>query len=167
MTAPAALTDVDWSTWTPQVRATLLFVVRDGQILLIRKKRGLGAGKVNGPGGKLDPGETPAQCAVREVEEELGVTPLRPRRMGTLCFQFTDGLALHVVVFVAPDCHGEAVETDEAVPLWTPLDAIPYDEMWADDRVWVPHVLAGRSVSLRAVFDDDAMLDHALDVAPG
>ena len=40
-----------------------------GQVLLIRKKRGLGAGKINGPGGKLDPGETFAQTAVREVQE--------------------------------------------------------------------------------------------------
>ena len=164
--SPRTLHDVDWAAWTPAVRATLLFVVRDGQILLIRKKRGLGAGKINGPGGKLDPGETAEQAAVREVEEELGVTPLRPRRCGTLRFQFTDGLALQVAVFVAPDCLGEARETDEAVPLWTPVDAIPYDQMWADDREWVPHVLAGRTVALRAVFDGDAMLDHALEVAP-
>jgi 8-oxo-dGTP diphosphatase len=165
MTAPRRLSDVDWRAWTPQVRATLLFVVRDHQILLIRKKRGLGAGKVNGPGGKLDPGETPRACAIREVQEELGVTPLDPRPCGELSFQFTDGLALHVAVFIAPECDGQAHETDEAVPLWTPLDAIPYDEMWADDRVWLPHALAGRTVRLRAVFDGDQMLDHALELA--
>ena len=64
----------DWTTWTPTLRATLLFLVKDGQVLLIRKKRGLGAGKINGPGGKIDPGETPEQCAVRETQEELGIT---------------------------------------------------------------------------------------------
>ena len=56
---------IDWSTWQPQMLATLLFIFRDGEVLLIRKKRGLGAGKINGPGGKIDPGETPEQCAVR------------------------------------------------------------------------------------------------------
>lgn len=157
-----AFDDVDWDAWQPQVRATLLFVVRDGRILLIHKKRGLGAGKINGPGGKIDPGEEAMACAVREVEEELGVTPVDVSARGTLAFQFTDGLALHVRVFVASDCRGEAVETDEAVPLWTPVDAIPYDEMWADDRVWLPHLLAGRRVALRALFDGDAMLGHTL-----
>lgn len=44
--------------WTPDILATLMFVVQDGKILLIRKKRGIGAGKVNGPGGKFEPGET-------------------------------------------------------------------------------------------------------------
>ena len=166
MTAPHRLTDVDWTTWTPHVRATLLFVVRQGEILLIRKKRGLGAGKVNGPGGKLDPGETLRDCAIREVKEELGVTPLDPRRCGELSFQFTDGLALHVAVFLASDCAGIATETDEAAPLWTPLDAIPYDEMWADDRVWLPHALAGHSVRLRAIFEGDVMLDHSFEHHP-
>ena len=70
-----SLEDVDWERWEPRQRATLLFVVRRDEILLIHKKRGLGAGKINGPGGRLEPGETPLACAIREVEEELCVTP--------------------------------------------------------------------------------------------
>ncbi|MBT4161861.1 MAG: NUDIX hydrolase, partial [Gammaproteobacteria bacterium] len=45
---------IDWENWEPEEVATLLFVVRDGRVLLIRKKRGLGAGKINGPGGRLE-----------------------------------------------------------------------------------------------------------------
>ena len=69
------VTDLDWSTWQPDDRATLLFVVHADRILLIEKKRGLGAGKINGPGGRIEPGESPRQAAVREVQEEVGVTP--------------------------------------------------------------------------------------------
>ena len=157
---------VDWSTWTPTVRATLLFVWRDGELLMIRKKRGLGAGKINGPGGKLDPGETPQQAAVREVVEEVGVEPVHPVERGLLRFQFVDGLRLQVHVFTAPDCTGTLHETDEALPLWVPVDAVPYDEMWADDRVWLPRMLAGEWVELDAVFDGDAMLEHHLSTRP-
>lgn len=145
------------------MRATLLFVVRGDHLLLIRKKRGLGAGKINGPGGRIEPGESAADCAVREVQEELGVTPLDPEERGELRFQFVDGLALHVRVFIAYAHAGEPVETDEAIPLWTPVHAIPYDEMWADDVLWLPELLAGRRFALRAIFDGDAMLDHALE----
>ena len=56
--------EIDWQSWRPQIRATLVFVVNNGQVLLIRKKRGLGAGKINGPGGKIDPGETILQAAM-------------------------------------------------------------------------------------------------------
>ena len=154
--------DIDWSTWVAQDTATLLFVVRDGQVLLIRKKRGLGAGKINGPGGKLDPGESLQQCAVREVQEELGVTPTGLAYRGQHRFQFLDGYTLHCHVYVASDCEGEPVETPEAIPLWTALEAIPFDEMWADDRHWLPQVLAGQTVDGRYVFDAEDMVDLVL-----
>lgn len=149
---------VDWSSWQPRERATLLFVVRDGQVLLILKKRGLGAGKINGPGGRLDPGETPRDCATREVQEELRVTPTSVRDAGELLFQFVDGHSIHGYVFRADDCVGEPQETDEAEPRWTPVDQIPYDRMWADDALWMPHLLAGRYFLGRFLFDGDRMV---------
>lgn len=158
------LDDIDWPGWTPVDRATLLFVVRGDEILLIRKKRGLGAGKVNGPGGRLHDGEAPLEAAVREVEEELRVTPRGIREHGELRFQFVDGYSIHVWVFRAADCEGTAEETDEAVPLWTALEAIPYGEMWADDVHWLPHLIAGRRFDGRFLFDGDTMLDHSLTV---
>src|SRR5690349_13626070 len=128
---PRSLADVDWETWQPDDVATLLFV-RDGDsVLLIRKKRGLGAGKINAPGGRLEAGETPLQAAIREVEEEVCVTPLAPVAHGTLSFQFTDGYKLHAHVFVAHAHNGSPTETDEAVPFFCALDALPFDEMWA------------------------------------
>lgn len=162
MTPQHPIDSVNWSAWTPTIRATLLFVFRDGQVLLIRKKRGLGEGKINGPGGKLDPGETPVQAAVREVHEEVGVTVLDPIDRGILRFQFLDGLAMQVHVFTCVSSTGEPVETDEALPLWVAPGDMPYDEMWADDRHWLPEVLAGHNVELWAIFDGDAMLSHRL-----
>jgi 8-oxo-dGTP diphosphatase len=161
---PRAVEELDWQTWTPVDRATLLFVVRNGEILLIHKKRGLGAGKINGPGGRLHARETPIECAIREVEEELRVTPKGVRPCGEHKFQFLDGYSTHVFVFTATGCLGEPQETDEAVPLWTPLDGIPYDDMWEDDRIWLPLMLDGKSFVGRFLFDDDVMLDHRVDI---
>src|ERR1043165_611084 len=67
---------IDWLQWQPTQRANLCFVIRGRKILLIRKKRGLGAGKFNGPGGRIEDGETPLASAIRETEEEIGVTPI-------------------------------------------------------------------------------------------
>lgn len=152
--------DIHWPSWKAVDEATLLFVVRGGQVLLIRKQRGLGAGKINGPGGRIHAGETPLEAAVREVREEVCVTPHDIVECGELSFQFVDGYSIHVHVFRAAGCEGEATQTPEAIPLWTPLDAIPYDEMWADDRIWVPLMLAGTRFEGRFVFDGDTMLDH-------
>jgi 8-oxo-dGTP diphosphatase len=155
---------IDWEIWEPNMRATLVFVICDGQILLIRKKRGLGAGKVNGPGGKIDPGETPVQCAVREAQEELGITALEPEEIGVLHFNFVDGLAIQCHVFRATGYEGTAVETDEAIPLWTALDAIPLDEMWADDRLWIPHLVNRQQFRGYFEFDGEQMLRHRMDL---
>jgi 8-oxo-dGTP diphosphatase len=154
--------DIDWATWTPVDRATLVFVVRGAEILLIRKKRGLGAGKINGPGGRIEPGESFAACAVRETEEELLTTPAAPAPAGQLQFQFVDGYSIHVHVFRAADCDREPQETAEAVPIWAPVDAIPFDEMWEDDRIWLPSLLDDEPFHGRFLFDDDSMVDYEM-----
>lgn len=164
---PRTVDAVDWAVWTPVDRATLLFVIRDGQILLIRKKRGLGAGKVNGPGGRVEAGESPEQCALREVEEELGVIPTGLSFGGELAFQFVDAYSIHVHVYRATGCLGTARETEEAIPLWTPLAEIPYEEMWADDRLWLPLLLRREPFHGHFIFDGDKMLDYVLEQGKG
>jgi len=158
------LEDIDWANWQAVQLATLLFVVRDGKVLLIHKKRGLGAGKINGPGGRLNNGESPLQAAVREVQEELRVTPVGVEYCGELAFQFVEGLSIHVEVFRASDCEGEPEETDEAKPIWTPVDKIPFEQMWADDRLWIPLMLARQKFSGRFLFDGDTMLGHEIQI---
>jgi len=148
----------DWNQWQPRERATLCFVIRGAEILLIRKKRGLGAGKINAPGGRLEPGESAHEAAVRETQEELKVTPLDLEWRGELHFQFTDGYSLHCAVFFADGCLGEAVETEEAIPVWTPLERIPFEEMWADDIHWLPGAIEGRTFRGYFHFDGDKML---------
>ena len=155
---------IDWPAWTPTESANLCFVIREGRILLIRKKRGLGAGKINGPGGRLEKGETPEQSAVRETQEELGVTPLSLEAVGELFFHFVDGYKLHVVVFAAAGCQGEPHETDEAVPLWTDIADIPYPEMWQDDPYWLPLLIGRRRFRGYFTFDGDRMLDRKVEL---
>jgi 8-oxo-dGTP diphosphatase len=160
--APRKVAEIDWEGWTPRDVATLVFVVRAGEVLLMRKKRGLGAGKINGPGGRLEAGESPEACALREVREELGVTPLGLERAGENAFQFVDGYSIRVLVFRASGVRGDPRETAEGAPFWSPLAAIPYEEMWEDDRLWLPLVLEGRRFAGRYVFEGDAMLDFEL-----
>ncbi|MBF0288033.1 MAG: 8-oxo-dGTP diphosphatase [SAR324 cluster bacterium] len=150
--------NIDWNTWQPKENATLLFVIQGNNILLIHKKRGLGAGKINGPGGRLEPGESPYECAVREVQEELCITPFNLTQCGELRFQFIDGHSIHGYVFTASDYEGTPQETSEAIPIWSTIEKIPYDQMWEDDQYWVPWMLEGIYFDARFLFDEDTML---------
>lgn len=160
MTGIAKLADLDWNTWQARDPATLVFVGRGDEVLLINKKTGLGKGKINGPGGKVDPGETPEICAVRECQEELGITVSNLEYCGQHRFQFVDGYSIHVWVYRTRDFEGLPVETREARPLWVAMDDIPYDEMWEDDRLWIPMLLRGERFQTRWIFDGDSMLDY-------
>lgn len=151
-------TEVDWAHWQPGERATLLFVVKAGRILMIRKKRGLGAGKITGPGGRQEEGESMLACAERELFEEVAIQAFGIQERGTLSFQFTDGYALLVTVYSADDYRGTPSESEEALPFWVDVGAIPYPEMWVDDKLWMPLMLAGQPFSGRFLFEGDKML---------
>lgn len=157
-TSSGAPFTLDWPAWTPKERATLLFFRIGGKLLLILKKRGLGKGKFNAPGGRMEPGETPRDTAIRETREEVGLTPLDPVERGRLDFVFTDGYSLSCRVFTATAYTGTLAETDEAKPFWCDESAVPYANMWADDRLWLPKLLAGEPFHGRFIFEGDSML---------
>ena len=153
---------VNWDTWCPVHTATCIFVSEKDRLLLIRKKRGLGQGKINAAGGKLESGETPLECARREISEELGITVGQVTHSGENLFQFADGYSMHVHIFITDEYEGTPVETDEAIPLWVNRDDIPYSEMWEDDQLWVPLMLNQQPFKGYYIFEGDKMLDYNL-----
>ncbi|MCB9542911.1 MAG: 8-oxo-dGTP diphosphatase [bacterium] len=154
---------IDWARWTPQQTTTLLFVVADGMVVLMRKKRGLGAGRINAPGGRLEPGESARECAIRETREELRIDPRGVEAAGEVFFHAEDTPRIHCYLFTASGYEGTPSETDEAIPLTCPIDRIPYDEMWDDNRHWLPLVLAGERVTAYCTFYRERLVDHRVD----
>ncbi|MEI8092747.1 MAG: NUDIX domain-containing protein [Spirochaetales bacterium] len=147
-------------------KASLVWAFRqqDGrppEILLIHKKRGLGVGKVNAPGGRLETGESWPDAAARELKEETGtlVSAETLVEVADLSFRFLDGYELEVKAYFAGEPLGDPMETEEAAPFWCPVDSIPWQNMWKDDALWLPPCLAGKRVEAHFVFNEDAMLE--------
>jgi hypothetical protein len=69
-------------------------------------------------------------------------------------------------VFLTRLFSGEPSESDEMRPQWFDEAEIPYKTMWADDHIWLPHVLEGKSVlgHFRFAADENTLLDHELEV---
>jgi 8-oxo-dGTP diphosphatase len=160
---PDTVSAIDWRVWEPTERAVLSFIRDNGKLLLIHKKKGLGAGKINAPGGRIAPGEAPRQAAIRETIEEVHMEPKNPKKRGELFFQFKDGYKLHGEVFFSTEFTGTPVETEEAGPFWCDIDDIPYDEMWEDDRYWLPLALGGILFKAYFIFDNDRMVDKRIE----
>src|SRR5665213_1943911 len=116
---------------------TLLFLLEDNRILLAMKKRGYGADKWNGVGGKPEHNETISETAIRECQEEIGVKPLKFEEMATLVFtsaEHKEEFGQRVTVFICKTWEGKPIETEEMAPRWFSLDKIPYSKMWSDDK---------------------------------
>jgi len=139
----------------------LLRLTDDGrqQVLLGRKKTGLGLGRLVGPGGKLEPGESAAQAAVREIAEEVGLTVDVGdlELMGELTYPFPHKPAWSQKswVFRVHRWVGEPTESEELEPVWVDVAAIPFDQMWDDARYWLPATLAGNAVYATFQFGED------------
>ncbi len=159
---PKEVDRIDWERWRPDETAVLCFLRRGDEVLLIRKKRGLGAGKINAPGGRIEAGESAAEAAIRETQEEIGVTPHDPEERVHLRFVFTNGYSLRGTAFFADAFVGSPRETDEAAPFWCRIDEIPFEKMWEDDREWLLQALKGERLDARFIFDGDRMISKSV-----
>jgi len=146
----------------PLPEATLLFLLRGNSprhILLGHKKTGLGAGKVGGIGGKVEPGESVAAAAIREMEEETGVRVAEEDLDYVACldfvFPYKPSWGQRVHAYLAYRWQGEPSESDEMAPVWVAVEDIPYEQMWQDSIHWLPRVLKGERVRARFVFGPD------------
>ncbi|KCV73041.1 hypothetical protein H696_00589 [Fonticula alba] len=136
----------------PRKGFTLVFPLRAApdapgrfQVLLGEKKRGLGQGLINGFGGKIEPGETSEECAIRELAEEAHLHATSISFVGRLNFNLPSAdpnRLLDVHVFVAWQFTGSPVETPEMRPFWVDADQVPFSAMWPDDTIWLPYLLS-------------------------
>lgn len=142
---------------SPDYKLTTLCLVRDDdKLLLAMKKRGFGAGKWNGYGGKVKPPETIEQAALREITEEGGIVAQDLRPCGLLHFDFDgDPVKIDCHVFIATKWTGDPVETEEMAPRWFHINEIPFAEMWTDDIHWFPLFLAGKNFEAWFTFSAD------------
>lgn len=139
-------------------QATLCFLIKDGKVSLGRKKRGIGKGRWNGYGGEIE-NETAIQCAIRELKEEVEVCTNSEfvEKIATVEFHNikSDGemFIIRGHVYLIRKWEGEPQETEEiSNPTWFDINNLPFDEMMPADKVWVPYVLSGKKIIVKASF---------------
>ena len=143
------------------IQTTLCLLIKEDQdgkeLLLAMKKRGFGKGKWNGVGGKEDSEKGDiniSEAAMRETEEEIGVKIKKMEKVAVLSFYYPYKKEWNqdVSVFLVKDWQGKPVESEEMIPKWFKINDIPYNEMWDDDKYWLPKILQGKKLKAKFIF---------------
>ncbi|MCL5976039.1 MAG: 8-oxo-dGTP diphosphatase [Candidatus Parvarchaeota archaeon] len=137
-----------------------LFDKNTNKILIAMKKRGFGAGKLNGVGGKVEKGESITDALLRETKEEINVNLKEFEKVAVINFYFKNNPSdkdfnQRAHVFIAYKWEGEPVESEEMAPQWMDIKGLPLEKMWSDDKYWLPDILLGKKITAYFLFNDD------------
>ena len=148
------------------VLSTLCYVKKNGYTLMLHKNRRDGdihSGKWNGLGGKLNAGETPEECVIREVEEESGLVIRNPSLRGFLTFPaFKDGVDWYVHVFVAHQFNGNLRPSSEGIPEWIQDERLLELNLWEGDPIFMKRLDENRFFSGKFVYQEGKLISHEL-----
>ena len=144
--------------------ATLCYVRDADKTLMlhrIKKPNDMHAGKWNGLGGKLEQGETPEECAIREVEEESGLHMIDPILRGFLTFpQFSNEEDWYVFVFVANRYRGHLIDSAEGELAWIDNEQLLELNLWEGDRLFIPWLDQPKFFSAKFEYQNGKLLSH-------
>jgi len=151
------------------IRAVICYLKRGEEYLLLLKAQGkFGAGFWNAPGGKIKAGETPEEAAYREVQEETGLLLSQLEKVGFLEFYFGAGKSRPdwtAEVFISTEFSGLERESNEGKLKWFSGKRLPLDQMWEDDRFWLPLMVDG--IRFHGIFeftaDSKKLISHRIE----
>jgi len=127
----------------------------------VKKENDYHRGKWNGLGGKFESGESPEDCAVREIKEESGLTAKSIRMRGFVTFPLFDGKEdWHVFLFVIDDYDGKLIDSNEGNLEWIPNEKITEINLWEGDKIFIPWLFEDKFFSAKFIYENGKFLDY-------
>jgi len=144
--------------------ATLCYIQKDGKTLMLyrnKKENDYHEGKWNGLGGKFEPGESPEECAVREIEEESGLIVKNIKMKGFITFPMFDGKEdWYVFAFVIDEFEGELIDSPEGQLEWIPNDKLKDLNLWDGDQIFIPWLFQGKYFSAKFNYENGVFINY-------
>lgn len=148
--------------------ATLCYVInrKDETTLMIhrtKKKNDYHEGKWNGLGGKFEAGESPEDCAVREIKEESGLDVTSPRMHGFITFPNFDGIDdWYVFIFTAEEFKGQLIDSPEGRLEWVPNENVTKLNLWEGDKIFLEWLYQDKFFSAKFNYDGGEFKDYSV-----
>ena len=146
---------------------TLVHLERDGKYLMlhrVKKEHDENHDKWVGIGGKFEPGESPEDCAVREVREETGLTMKSWTYRGIVTFVSDEWGTEYMHLFHSADFEGSVKDCDEGVLEWVDKRALYDLPIWEGDKIFLRLLDEDRPFfSLKLRYRGDRLMEAVLD----
>lgn len=144
--------------------ATLCYVMHEGNTLMLfrnKKPNDYHEGKWNGLGGKFEQGESPEECAIREVEEESGLLMIEPQMKGFITFPMFDGKKdWYVFLFTSTKFYGKLIDSNEGKLEWIPNDKLVDLNLWDGDKIFIPWLFQDKHFSAKFIYEEGKFISH-------
>lgn len=129
----------------------------------VKKVNDMNQEKWIGVGGKLEEGESPEECVLREVEEETGLTLKQYRYRGFITFVSKQWGTEYMHLFTATEYEGEIKECDEGNLEWVPKSQIEKLNLWEGDKIFFRLLEEDAGFfTLKLCYDEDKLLSYAI-----
>ena len=150
------------------INTTLCYIEKDGAYLMlhrIKKKNDMNKDKWLGIGGKLEPGETPFDCARREIREECGVEVENLSYRGIITFVSDLYGTEYMHLFSTDSFSGEInYDCDEGALEWVAKDKVYDLPIWEGDKIFFKLLeTEKRFFSLKLCYVGDTLVSHNLE----
>ncbi len=146
--------------------ATLCYVIdntKERTLMLhrVKKENDYHEGKWNGLGGKFEPGESPEECAIREVKEESGLTMINPKMHGFITFPLFDGVDdWYVFIFTSDKFEGKMIDSREGILEWIPNKEVTALNLWDGDKIFLEWLYKDNFFSAKFVYENGKYKEH-------
>ncbi len=148
--------------------ATLCYLIdkKNNKTLMlhrIKKENDYHEGKWNGLGGKFEPGESPEECAIREVKEESGLTMVNPELRGFITFPLFDGVDdWYVFIFTVDTFNGKLIDSKEGILKWIPNKEIYALNSWEGDKIFLKWLDQKKFFTAKFIYENGKYKTHTV-----
>lgn len=151
------------------INTSLCYIEKDGAYLMIhrvKKKNDANHDKWIGVGGKFEVGETPFDCARREIREECGIEATDLRYRGIVTFVSNEYGTEYMHLFTATEFIGDiSYDCDEGTLEWVKKEEIKNLPIWEGDKIFFDLLDSeNRFFSLKLCYEGERLVDHKVEM---
>ena len=148
------------------ILSTLCYLEKEGKYLMLhrtKKKKDINQNKWLGVGGKLEEGESPEECLVREVKEETGLKLISYQLRGMVTYVSNLWETEHIYLFTSDKFEGDLIECEEGDLEWINKKEVSGLNLWEGDKIFLEEIQKNASFfTMKFEYEKEKLINYKI-----